>query len=239
MLVAGTGRCGTVYMAKLLTALGLPCGHESVFSYHSLKKCIRRLHKPACRKMSFCSTHDARDRRLLPKWVDPAKAVAESSYMMVPHLDHPDLAGVPLVHVVRSPLRVVSSFVHSLNYFRGTIPDRHPGRYQWERLIYATLPEIASIPTQVERACYFYTAWNRLVERQAGARPYLRCRVEEVASDPAFYEFVGRTPLPGTAPPGDTNSFGAYDGRVAFGDVPPGDTRDSIVEMSERYGYRE
>ena len=30
-LVTGTGRCGTVYMAELLTSLGIPCGHESLF----------------------------------------------------------------------------------------------------------------------------------------------------------------------------------------------------------------
>jgi hypothetical protein len=30
-LVAGTGRCGTVYMARLLTSLGINCLHEGVF----------------------------------------------------------------------------------------------------------------------------------------------------------------------------------------------------------------
>lgn len=30
-VVTGTGRCGTGYMAKLLTAMGVPCGHEMVY----------------------------------------------------------------------------------------------------------------------------------------------------------------------------------------------------------------
>lgn len=32
LLVTGTGRCGTGYTAKLLTAAGVPCGHEEVFT---------------------------------------------------------------------------------------------------------------------------------------------------------------------------------------------------------------
>ena len=33
-VVVGTGRCGTAYMAELLTRMGIPCGHEWVFSAH-------------------------------------------------------------------------------------------------------------------------------------------------------------------------------------------------------------
>ena len=32
-LVTGTGRSGTVYMARLLTSLGIPCSHEMIFDY--------------------------------------------------------------------------------------------------------------------------------------------------------------------------------------------------------------
>jgi len=31
-LIAGTGRCGTGYMAALFNELGIPCGHEKVFN---------------------------------------------------------------------------------------------------------------------------------------------------------------------------------------------------------------
>lgn len=34
MVVTGTGRCGTGYMAKVLSGAGLPCGHEEVFGPH-------------------------------------------------------------------------------------------------------------------------------------------------------------------------------------------------------------
>jgi hypothetical protein len=32
LLVTGTGRCGTGYVAELLTAAGIPCGHEDVYT---------------------------------------------------------------------------------------------------------------------------------------------------------------------------------------------------------------
>jgi hypothetical protein len=33
-VVVGTGRCGTAYMAQLLSRMGVPCGHEWVYSDH-------------------------------------------------------------------------------------------------------------------------------------------------------------------------------------------------------------
>jgi hypothetical protein len=36
-VVVGTGRCGTAYMAQLLTRMGIPCGHEWAYSAHPRK----------------------------------------------------------------------------------------------------------------------------------------------------------------------------------------------------------
>jgi hypothetical protein len=33
-VVVGTGRCGTAYIAQVLTRMGIPCGHEWVYSAH-------------------------------------------------------------------------------------------------------------------------------------------------------------------------------------------------------------
>jgi hypothetical protein len=38
-VITGTGRCGTVFTARLLTNVGVPCGHEDVFT----KKGVRHL----------------------------------------------------------------------------------------------------------------------------------------------------------------------------------------------------
>lgn len=37
-LVAGTGRCGTGYMSKILTYSGIKCGHEAIFKPFKIKK---------------------------------------------------------------------------------------------------------------------------------------------------------------------------------------------------------
>lgn len=34
-LVVGSGRCGTKYLSELLTAAGVPCGHERVYNPHN------------------------------------------------------------------------------------------------------------------------------------------------------------------------------------------------------------
>ena len=36
IISTGTGRCGTAYMSKLLTSVGIPCGHESLFTNKGL-----------------------------------------------------------------------------------------------------------------------------------------------------------------------------------------------------------
>ena len=37
-IIASTGRSGTVYMARLLTSVGVPCGHESIFTWQGIEK---------------------------------------------------------------------------------------------------------------------------------------------------------------------------------------------------------
>src|SRR5688572_3038641 len=39
-VIVGTGRCGTTYTAELLTQSGVPCGHESIFSYTGMNYCF-------------------------------------------------------------------------------------------------------------------------------------------------------------------------------------------------------
>lgn len=84
VLITGIGRSGTGYMSKLLTAAGLPCGHEKL--YHE-----RSEHPTA--------------------WLD---AQAEASWFAVPWIGYertrhyPDLLAV---HLVRNPMAWLSSWV--------------------------------------------------------------------------------------------------------------------------------
>lgn len=82
MLICGTGRCGTAYAAALLSELGLPCGHQSVFFPERPIPVALRV-------------------RRKPPW-------AESSPAALPALSEvPD--SVVCVHLVRHPLQVLAS----------------------------------------------------------------------------------------------------------------------------------
>src|SRR6516225_10533359 len=94
-LIVGTGRSGTVYLARLLTGVGIPCSHERVFNGNDIDDAIRALEAPGG-KNSECSRYFGLDEHTLP--------LAESSYMAVPFLLHPWLADAAIIHVVRDPL---------------------------------------------------------------------------------------------------------------------------------------
>lgn len=87
LLVTGTGRCGTGYIAEVLRASGVPCGHEQIFTDEVILD-----DKPS-------------------DWVMPW--IAESSWMAVPRLP---LVGVPVVLLVRHPLATIKSLV-DLGFF--------------------------------------------------------------------------------------------------------------------------
>ena len=52
-LVTGTGRCGTVYMARILTSIGIPCGHETIFDYRGTRGARKRLFGEEQLRLSF------------------------------------------------------------------------------------------------------------------------------------------------------------------------------------------
>jgi hypothetical protein len=95
LVVIGSGRSGTGYMAELFRAVGLVSSHEQVFT---------------CEAVLGIDPLD---------WGDYEVA---SSWMAVPYLEaHPD-PDLQIVHVVRDPLSVAASFV-SLEFFARDHPN--------------------------------------------------------------------------------------------------------------------
>jgi len=195
-LVTGTGRCGTVFMAKLLTSIGIPCGHESIFNHENEEAVLSKLFDPLLRRNSDCSTYDMfkNPGRKLEDW-SHENTIAESSYLAVPFLFHPEIRDIPLIHVTRHPLDVVSSFVKDLNYFSNTIPNKsNPYNCKgWEDKIYKFCQELPFIESPLDRACWFYLKWTNEIDKASFYRSNIRINIENTSYNKLF-EFLGVSP---------------------------------------------
>jgi hypothetical protein len=176
-LITGTGRCGTVYLAKVLTSVGIPCGHESIFDWQGWEMAQQKLAGKLPPSISECSLTEWNlangQRELCERWV-PDTLVAESSYMAAPFLTQEPVRDVPLIHLVRHPVRVVNSFCNFIDYFESPQPNNH-----YERFIYDHLPELMQPLPPYDRACLFYCLWNEMIEIAYGSRLLFVWRAED------------------------------------------------------------
>jgi hypothetical protein len=173
-LVTGTGRSGTVFMARLLTSIGIPCSHEAIFDYKGYKCAIDRLNGVYPLELSWVSRakYDRGKWQELDPWLPDLQSVqAESSYMVAPFLAEPELQGTTIIHVVRDPIKVIHSFCHYVGYFKGTISET-----SYEQFIYHHVPELKMDMPQYDRACLFWVRWNQMVESH---KPAYRHRIED------------------------------------------------------------
>ncbi len=181
-IVVGTGRSGTVSVAKWLTRAGVACSHERFFRGTDADDLVRALTVPHTHAAnSDCSTHFGLEPLEMP--------IAESSFMAVPFLEHPVLRDCAIIHVVRDPLKVIRSLLNNICYFRTDDPEQaHAG----EQFIRRHLPHLDVLPDAATRACYYYLRWNQMIEEAAGARRYLRHAIEN-GPGPVL-DFVGADP---------------------------------------------
>ena len=83
----GTGRCGTRYVAKLLSSAGQLCGHEYFFSFPGLTEARRRLRQ------------------------ERTPYVGDASWLAVPHLESEELRDSLVIHITRHPRDVIGSLL--------------------------------------------------------------------------------------------------------------------------------
>ena len=208
-------------MARMLTSLGIPCGHESIFNQTPYVK--ENLSGKRKLGLSECSLDSCE------KWIDIENIVADSSYMAVPYLDL--IPETPLIHVVRDPLLVISSFVRDFDYFK----SKAPGENDYQKLIYSTLPDLKSIKNPVERAAYFYVSWNRLIEEQSRDRKlFFKIESDDVKS---VADFLNKEVPEGVFNGVEVNSRKTEKNRFSLADIPEGSIKNSLVKMSVKYGY--
>lgn len=184
-LVTGTGRCGTVHFAKLLTSLQIPCGHESIFDWQGIDGALKRLKHEEPKVLSEISQDNCKS----PNWIDPNTIIAESSYMAAPYLDHEIFKDTRIIHVVRNPVAVVNSFCNYLDYFK----NPNSPKEEWENFIYDQLPELKDeILSVYDRGCLYYIKWNQMIENKLIDRGYCFHRIEDDISN--VLEFLDLSP---------------------------------------------
>jgi len=83
VVATGTGRCGTGFIAQLLSSAGLPCGHEAIFRPTSYEQAMRQL------------------------W--NTELQGDSSWMAAPFLDREIAKGAVIIHLIRHPQQVIES----------------------------------------------------------------------------------------------------------------------------------
>lgn len=138
VLCTGIGRSGTAYMAAVLTASGIPCGHEQIFNVDRLA---------------------GRGGFQQPGWGD---AVAESSWFAVPWLGN--IGGhVHVVHLARHPIHWLESWVHTV----WTADRRRAAPTKFLRRHTGTDYSRLADADVVDAAMQLYVDWNSRAVRRA------------------------------------------------------------------------
>jgi hypothetical protein len=226
-IVTGTGRCGTVYAARLLTSVGIPCGHESAFDWSGSVSAGLRMLRRSPLNLSYASTHKRLPSGLWveePKWLaDPQLILADSSYMAAPFVAN--YRDIKVIHLTRHPVRVVNSFCNYLDYFQKEEPQNN-----YETFIHEHVSGLRSQDCPYDRAALYYVEWNKLIEKREDA---IRIRIEDCPN--ALLDAVGAS--------GDCfhnpkiNTFQQPKQRFCLDDLTNDAIKSDFIEMGECYGY--
>jgi len=236
-VITGTGRCGTVWLAKMLTANGIPCGHESIFDTNGMEGVRKRMD---CKMaiMSIVSTHEQIGiKKHDPLWEQGPcwwenGLVADASFMAAPFLGRDCLKGVKKLHLIRHPIKVVNSFCNKLGFFSG--PRPRSGE-EWGKFVYKQLPIMTSPDlTTHDRAVLYYLKWVQMIER---CKDVVVHRLEDGLT-PELVAFFGKDKLEDVADSKNElmlrNSNAVFD---TLDQISYGWLRDEFAELGEKYGY--
>ncbi len=213
-LITGCARSGTGYIATLLTALGIPCGHERV----------------------FCPTHLRKGEDLL--W--PDQVWGESSWLAAPYIDALPL-DLPVLHQVREPTAFVRSKVRTRffevptwykSFAERVAPDLLEGtsversmRYwiTWNRMV-AAAGNAHGRPYLRYRLEDIDAPLLRQIFELIGVEVPNDHLDAVLAKHPRNYNTRGRKDR---------------DGDLRFDSLPAGDLRDEMAELATEFGYGE
>ena len=170
ILITGTGRCGTVYAARLLNSCGVNCGHESIFNIGGLEEARFLWNNKNHINISDISKDEM--------WIKPSdiqKIQADSSYMAAPFLECDLLRNAKIIHLIRNPMLIVSSFVKDFHYFQSSSPSN-----VYEEFIYQHVPDLKEEMHPIKRTTLYVSLWNSMIEQSSRS---VLCKVEDGGID--------------------------------------------------------
>jgi len=136
LLVTGQGRCGTGYVAHVLSSAGVMCTHEKVFNLRGWEWAQEQIGL----------------RALYPEW----GWQADSSWLAMPYLGKPSVQDMTVVHLVRHPRNVIRSLARIQNWTAT--------RYErGQSFLYKHMPELLEYDDPNERSAFFWTEWNKRI----------------------------------------------------------------------------
>lgn len=213
-IITGCPRSGTLYSARLLTLLGINCGHEAYFDYRGLQGYKDRLNKILSIRNSIISKSQE-------QWVDTNHLQADSSYAAAPFLN--ELKDIPVLHIIRNPLKVITSLIKDFKYFKNINTKN-----QWEVFIYSYLPELKEIKTPIERGCQFWMKWNQMVFDSCKNRKHYVHYIEQGITPELlnFFDYSGEPP----DLPNNINTKRKNDFLFTINDIPDGVIKNNFIE---------
>lgn len=230
-LVVSTGRCGSVYMARFLTNLGISCGHEAIFNWDGLEMARERLLGKKPIQTSIASIYNHITKEVTEGWFDPTTIIAESSYMAVPYLNEPILEDVKIIHLVRSPLKVLSSWVLDLHFFDN---ESRKGLKNYRQFIYSHIPQIKEEPTEIEKACRYLIEWTKLIEKSRKDKIIVKIENWPYKNMMDFLDIsYPKNPFENKK----INSWKTRTKNIKLNDIPHGKTKNEFKNLIEKYNY--
>lgn len=217
-------------MAKLLSSLGITCGHEAIFTFDGLERAKDRLAGRSKIFLSPCCVIDPKTRQKLDtSWFDASKLVADASYMAAPFLDDEIFKETKIIHLVRDPLKVISSQLIDAQFF--SYPNSN--QILWQKFVLKFLPELFNIKTQVERACYFYKHWNEMI---ANSKNCLVHKIENGLTKELcdFLKINFQTEANISI---KTNSWHKRKRNLTLSDIPDGIIKKEFIELGTKLQY--
>lgn len=227
-IISGTGRCGTVYMARFFTDIGINCGHEAIFDYNGLDLALKKINGNALIETSHCSRFDLLKSKPIENWFSANNIMAESSYMAAPFLNNSCFSDARLIHIIRNPLKVLSSFFLDAKFF----DPKSEGQKPWNSFVYKHMPSIEMEKSIVEKTCRYIIDWNRMIEKSKIEK--IKIRIEDYPYD-SLAKFLRSNAK--IIKNNKINSWKNREKELTIFDIPKGKTRDEFVFFMKENKY--